>query len=176
MQQANTLMNPGLLTTLVGVMGALAGVAITAYFGYRTKKLDHALFVKRLRVERIFIAYENLLSVINEAQQMQRLKIREKEYAVFAFFSTRGAVPAWYRSFLHTWYRKRYLIDDDSYAICREINRFIDRLMDEEPSLEHGLPLISSEDQVRLTEALRPLLSKAHDLLRDYLLNRIQDA
>ena len=160
----------------MGIGGTLAGVIITASFNYRTKKLDHTLFVKRLRVERIFIAYENLLSVINEAQQMHRLRIGKKEYAVFAFFSTQGAVPAWYRSFLHTWYRKRYLMDDDSYAIWREINQFIDRLMDEEPSLERGFPLISSEGQVRLTEALRPLLSKAHDLLRDYLLNRIQDA
>ena len=50
--------------TLIGVIGTALGASIISLFAYLSKKSERRLFVKRMRVERIFQSYEHLLGLM----------------------------------------------------------------------------------------------------------------
>ena len=121
------------LLAILGVAGTLIGTLGGAYFAYRSIDKQFSQSIKKMRVERTFLAYEQLLEVIIAVQSILTFEGKRMSPALaIQHFSL------WYSQFQPLWHQKQYLLDDESLIACRRIAEFIARFTEKYPQFRTG--------------------------------------
>ncbi len=159
-------------------IGGMALVAfITTYFNYLSKKLDHKLFVKQIRVKRTFDAYEALIHTIQEILITWWTQVDGKVYQYAHIFTSTKVFQDWYGRFEFRSYTWRYLLDSQSKEDCERLHNSLTILINQYPELKDRSKdsQMTPEELVKLSEEVIPLASKCYSSLVKYLTKTIED-
>ena len=162
------------LLAIIGVAGTLLGVIISSTFTYLTKRSEHALFVKRLRAEKLFELYDSLLFRIVQGEATDFFDVNGQKRPIVIILTSPDSFEQWYIPFTATWFQKRHLFDDQSLDAVRAVHNFLLPVVGRAGSVRDSIGSLSREDAFQLSEQLLPLLSHSYQVLREYLFHGLE--
>ena len=170
-------MKSEVLIALIGILGTATVAFIGTLFSYLTHKDEHTQFIKRMRAERRFEAYENLLKLVIAAQITQFTKKDGKRINLSTVLMEREHFVVWYPEFQGAWHSKQYLLDLESLKACEALSDFISEVINKYPTFRGGKPNPKSateEEFFELHARFLPILDLAHKSLKKFLLTGIE--
>ena len=166
-----------LLIALIGILGTVTVSFIGTLFAYLTHKNEFAQFVKKIRVERTFQAYEKLLELVIMAQITQLHNKDGKKLSMSSVLMEKENFKTWYPEFHKAWHTKQYLLDSDSMNTCKVVADFITKVIKKYPTFGGGEAIQHSateEEFFDLHSRFLSILESAHESLKKFLNSGIE--
>jgi hypothetical protein len=166
-----------LMPSIIAVAGTLAGVFIGALFSYLSidKQFKHS--IKKMRIERKIVAYEDILGFVIAAKSSRNIEINGSRYATSIILMKPQYFSKWYPDYHITWNQKQYHLDPTSLKNCELVSNFIQEFIDSHPkwhlSTDQNDP--QQEISAELHKRFLLLLDNAYESLKLYLNKNIEN-
>ncbi|MGD0036883.1 MAG: hypothetical protein ABSC53_06290 [Bacteroidota bacterium] len=174
----NTHLSNELILGVMGTLCTLLGAFFGALFSYLSLNKQFSHSIKKLRIDRTFDSYENLLELIIAAQSYKTSTVDNIKYTFSAVLFEEKNFRVWYGAFLKAFHQKKYLLDSQSLASCEKLSSFIVAFLNKYPwfradrSDSEKFPTLS--ELIDCHKEYFGLLSEAYDSLKNFLLHDIE--
>ena len=165
------------MPTIIAVAGTLGGVFIGVFFSYLSINKQFKQSIKKMRIERKIVAYEDLLSFVIAAKASRKIEINGSRHEISVILMKPQYFSKWYPDYHIAWNQKQYHLDPTSLKNCELLSDFIQEFIDSHPKWHLSTDPNDAQQEIsaEIHKKFLLLLNSAYESLKVYLNKDIEN-